>query len=166
MAEAKKWYAIYTKIHREKTTAALLERKNIETFCPLQKKVSQWSDRKKILMQPLFTSYVFVRASISEHLIIRQTSGVLNFVYWLGKPAVIRDEEIVAIQTFMRQHADLRLERIGVKINDRVRVMHGPIAMQEGRVVKLGNATVKIALPTLGFVMVAEINKKNVEVLV
>ena len=82
----KKWYAIYVNSRHEKKVASLLESKLVEIFLPLQKKTKQWSDRKKIVLEPLFTSYLFVRIQETEKEKVRETSGVLNFVYWLGKP--------------------------------------------------------------------------------
>ena len=57
----KKWYALYTKPRWEKKIDSVLIRKGVESWCPLQKIERQWSDRKKIIEDPLFKSYVFVR---------------------------------------------------------------------------------------------------------
>src|SRR5215211_2634080 len=98
MINESKWYAVYTKPRWEKKVADLLTRKQIENYCPLNKVKRQWSDRKKIVMEPLFQSYVFVRVPKNMLTMVRETSGVLNFVYWLQKPAIIRDEEIDLIK--------------------------------------------------------------------
>jgi transcription antitermination factor NusG len=79
----KKWYAIYVNSRHEKKVASLLESKLVEIFLPLQKKTKQWSDRKKIVLEPLFTSYLFVRIQETEKEKVRETSGVLNFVIGL-----------------------------------------------------------------------------------
>ena len=71
MNEDKNWYAVYTKPRWEKKVAGLLERKGIESYCPLNKVQRQWSDRKKIVMEPLFQSYVFVHVGAGEHLGVR-----------------------------------------------------------------------------------------------
>jgi transcription antitermination factor NusG len=97
----KKWYAVYTRPRWEKKVADLLVRKHIDNYCPLNKVVRQWADRKKLVLEPLFTSYVFVHTTPQEHLAIKQTDGILNFVFWLGQPAVIRDEEIDTIKLFL-----------------------------------------------------------------
>src|SRR5258706_5427248 len=94
----KQWYALYTRPRWEKKVADLLEKKKVEVYCPLNKVKRQWADRKKIVYEPLFASYVFVYVSEREELNIKQTDGVINFVYWLNKPAVIRNEEIDTIR--------------------------------------------------------------------
>jgi transcription antitermination factor NusG len=163
MIKDKMWYAVYTKPRWEKKVADLLTRKNIENYCPLNKVQRQWSDRKKIVMEPLFQSYVFVNVSNKEHLLVRETSGVLNFVYWLQKPAVIRDEEIGMIKKFLNEYHHVQVERSVVNLNDKVRVLGGPLMMREGNVLEIKNKTVKVLLPTMGYTLVAEIEKSNIE---
>ena len=60
MTEEKYWYALYTKPRWEKKIDAALLKKGIEAWCPLQKIEKQWSDRKKIIEEPLFKSYIFI----------------------------------------------------------------------------------------------------------
>ena len=157
------WYALYTKPRWEKKVADLLARKKIENYCPLNRVQKQWSDRKKIIMEPLFRSYVFVRISESQQLSIRQTDGVINFVYWLGKPALIRDNEIDVIKRFLHDYENVQLEKAEVNLNDTVRVTHGPLLFREGNVVEVKHKSVKVLLPSLGFTLVAELDKTHIE---
>src|SRR4051812_47816627 len=99
-----KWYAVYTRPRWEKKVAEILSSKKIENYCPLNKVVRQWSDRKKIVHEPLFTSYVFVHVEDGKLGKLRQIDGIINMVYWLGKPAVIRDVEIETIKRFLNDH--------------------------------------------------------------
>jgi transcription antitermination factor NusG len=165
MTENKNWYAVYTKPRWEKKVAALLTREEIENYCPLNKVQRQWSDRKKIVLEPLFTSYVFVRVSESEHAQLKKTDGVINMVYWLGKPAVIRDNEISMIKSFLDEYTNVKLEKTPININDRVRIVAGPLMDMEGQVMVLKNRSVKIILPSLGYMMHAEVETDNVKVI-
>jgi len=157
------WYAVYTKPRWEKKVAGLLTRKNIENYCPLNKVQKQWSDRKKIVMEPLFQSYVFVNVSSIEQLMVRETTGVLNFVYWLQKPAMIREEEIDVIKRFLNEYHNVQIEKSTVNLNDKVRIVGGPLMMREGNVLEIKNKTVKVLLPTMGYTLVAEIEKSNIQ---
>lgn len=161
MTEEKKWYAVYTKPRSEKKVADLLTKKGIENYCPLNRVKKQWSDRKKIIYLPLFTSYVFVHASLEEQLKVLQTDGILNFVYWLNKPAVIKNDEIDIIKRFLNEYSFIRLKKATVNINDKVRIVTGPLMEQEGQVISIKNKTIKIILPTLGYWMYAEIEAGN-----
>src|SRR4030095_10825822 len=112
------WYVLYTKPRWEKKVSGLLTKKQVENYCPLNRVLRQWSDRKKIVFEPLFKSYVFVRIPDNRLTEIRLTVGVINFVYWLGKPAIVRDNEIIMIRRFMNDHTNVQLERIHVELTD------------------------------------------------
>ncbi|HVX26897.1 MAG TPA: UpxY family transcription antiterminator, partial [Parafilimonas sp.] len=87
MAENNKsWYAVYTKPRWEKKVNSKLLNKGIESWCPVQKLQRQWSDRKKIIEDPLFKSYVFVHISDAEKSKVLNTEGIIQFVYYLKKP--------------------------------------------------------------------------------
>lgn len=158
-----KWYAVYTKPRWEKKVAELLSRTEVQYYCPLNKVVKQWSDRKKVVEEPLFTSYVFVKVNTKLQTIVRQIDGVINFVYWLGKPAIIKDEDIELIKRFLNEHSNVRLERTQFNIDDSVRILNGPFMEFEAKVIKVNNKTVNVILPSLGYTMIAE--KENVKVI-
>ena len=161
----KNWYAVYTKPLWEKKVFKNLERKNIEAYCPVVKSQRQWSDRKKIIESPLFTSYVFVRISEADKLSVKQTDGVVNFVYWLKQPAVIQSEEIEVIKRFQNEHSTLRIEKTAVNLNDSVRILNGPLMEREGNIIEIKHKTIKVLLPSLGYTLLVEIEKTNVEIL-
>jgi len=160
-----KWYALCTRPRREKKVAEILARKKIENYCPLNKVVHQWSDRKKVLLEPLFTSYVFVRTTEKLLPDIRKVNGIINFVYWLSKPAIIRNEEIDCIKNFLNEHNNVHLEKTPIGINDIVRVTKGALMEYEGNVIAVKNKTVKIILPSLGYMMIAEVEKTSVKLI-
>jgi transcriptional antiterminator NusG len=160
----KNWYAVYTKSRCEKRVSALLSKKKIENYCPLNRLTGQ-SIQKKSALEPLFPSYVFVNITEMEMAAIRQTSDVVNFVYWLGRPAVIKDVEIESIQHFVSEHTDVLLEKTAVNVSDMVRIVSGPAMEFEGNVVSIKNNKVKVTLPSLGVMMTADVQKSNVELL-
>lgn len=165
MNENKKWFALYTRPRWEKKVAEILTRRKIENYCPLNKVVRQWSDRKKVIQEPLFTSYVFVRVSEPDVTSLKRFNGVINPVYWLGKPAVIRDSEIDTVRKFLSEYSNIKLEKTPVNVHDKIRVLSGPLMDLEGKVLSIANNTVKITLPSLGYMMFAELETSNVEVM-
>lgn len=161
----RKWFAVYTKSQCEKKVAGLFAKKDIEHYCPLNRIVRQWSDRKKIIMEPLFKSYVFVRIHDRQANDVLKTDGVINFVHWLQKPAVIRDEEIEAIRQFMAQNEHVQLEKTEVRVNDQVKIIYGPFVDQFGKVVEVEEKTVKMILPAMGYALVVKVPKERVRFL-
>ena len=157
-----RWYVVYTKPRWEKKVAGLLEKKTLEHYCPLNKVVRQWHDRKKTLLEPLFTSYVFVRATPRQHSYIKAIPGVVNFIHWLGKPAVVRDEEIQSVKDFLDEHNSVDVEKISVNLHDTVKIIRGPFMHQEGKIIQVTNNTVKIELPSMGYALVAKVSKAHI----
>ena len=157
-----RWYAVYTKPRWEKKVTDFLNLKEIECYCPLNKVIRQWSDRKKVLYEPLMKSYVFVHVSENKIRQGKEEDGIINLVHWLGVPAVIKDQEIEAIKAFLNEHSNVKLDKLQVGINDAVRVSKGFLQDRQGTVVALKNNMVRVALPSLGYVMYADLEKSSV----
>src|SRR5665647_1358444 len=96
----KNWYAVYTKPHYEKKVASLFTKRKIENFCPLNCIKIQSFRRGKTIKEPLFKSYVFVNLTLNEITQIKEIDGVISLLYWVGKPAIIKEDEIEAIREF------------------------------------------------------------------
>lgn len=160
-----KWYAIYVKPRTEKKVDAALTLKGIKTYCPLQKIQKQWSDRKKIVEEPLFKSYVFVNIKFEQNRDeVLITPNVLNFVKYLRQPAVIRDEDIDTIKRFLLED-EVKIETQSIQsfnINTKIKVRNGVFIDAEGTVVKLSNKTVYVLLESLETVLVVEFKKEHI----
>lgn len=159
--QVNKWFVIYTKPRWEKKVYKLLTENDFEAYCPINKVRKKWSDRYKIVEVPLFTSYVFVRIDATMTTKVRMIDGVLNFVYWNGKPAVVKDFEIDNIKKFLGEYEYVDLESIDFKPDDNVLIASGAFMDMEGKVLKqLGNF-VEIEIKSLGFKLVAKVEKTN-----
>jgi len=153
----KKWYALYVHSRQEKKVAKLLSMLEIENYLPLQRITRQWSDRKKVVEEPLFRSYVFIRIEESIKEKIRNIDGVLNFVYWLGKPAVIKDAEILVIREFLNEYENIEVQQIAPRLNSTVSICEGPFTDQVGKVIMVGKHKVKVLIESMGFMLLAEV---------
>lgn len=157
----RKWLAIYTRPRWEKKVNQLLNDKGFESYCPLNKVRRKWSDRVKVVEEPLFKSYVFVKVSDDDRTEIRMTPGAINFVYWQGKPAVIREKEIAAIKRFLGEYENVEAHQMEIKQNQRVRVTNGILMDHEGEVLDIRHKKVKIAIDSLGYILVAYIDRSK-----
>ena len=112
------WYVIYTKPKWEKKVAEQLAEAGIDCYCPLITQIRQWSDRKKKVEVPLFNSYVFVQLDESERNSVFQSAGVVRYLFWLGKPAIVRHEEIEVIKKWINTSdaADIMVDRYKIGI--------------------------------------------------
>jgi len=159
------WYAIYTKPRWEKKVHYLLSEKKIESYCPLNKVRKKWSDRMKIVEEPLFKSYVFAKVSEDERTKVRMTAGVMNFVYWQGKPAIIPAKEIETIRKFMNEYENVMAEPIQLKEDGKVIIRQGLFMDQEAKILKIEGNRVKVIIESIGYTLVASIDKKNLSTL-
>ncbi|MEJ8816988.1 UpxY family transcription antiterminator [Lacibacter sp. H407] len=166
MNESKHWYAVYTKPRWEKKICAQLEKKGLVYYCPMNKVRRKWSDRYKIIEEPLFKSYVFVQVSEEEKTRVRLTDGVVNFLYWNGKPGIIKDEEIEVIRKFLNEYEQVEVRPISLAAGEKVRVKTGLLMDKEGIVIKVLNNRAFVVLESLGYELTAQFEKSNLEVVV
>ena len=155
----RKWLALYSRPRWEKKVAQLLTEKGLESYCPVNKVRRKWSDRVKLVEEPLFKSYVFVRVTDEDRTAVRMTPGVINFVYWNGKPALIKEKEINAIKQFLNDYENVEVKPIKLELNQRVKITKGPLMDQEGQVLELQRKTVKVAIDSLGYLLIAHIDR-------
>ena len=161
----KKWFAIYTKPRWEKKVDKLLHEKGMESYCPLQKIQRQWSDRKKIVEEPLFKSYVFVRISDDEQTALRMVNGVVNFVYWMGKPAIIKDKEIQIIRQFMNEYDNVEATQSSIEAGNKVVVQSGVLMGKSGTVKQVFHKKVEVFIESIGFTLTAYVDKSKIKLL-
>jgi transcription antitermination factor NusG len=144
---------------------ALLSEKKIESYCPLNKVRKKWSDRMKTVEEPLFRSYVFARVNEEEQTKVRLTPGVMNFVYWQGKPAIIPAKEIETIRKFLNEYENVMTEPIQLKEDGRVTIRQGLFMDHEAKILKIEGNRVKVEIQSIGYSLVALIDKKNLSTL-
>jgi transcription antitermination factor NusG len=158
------WYVVYTKPRWEKKVFTLLTDKNIEAYCPLNKVRRKWSDRIKWVEEPLFKSYVFVKVATEELTEVRMINGVVNFVYWLGKPAIVKNKEIEIIRKFLNDYEEVWTEPIELQKDARVVITRGAFMDKEARVVKVSHNKVRVLIESIGYSLVAIVARSNVDV--
>jgi transcription antitermination factor NusG len=162
--DKRRWYVVYTKPRWEKKVYRLFEERGIEAYCPLNRVRKKWSDRIKWVDEPLFKSYVFVSVAEDDLSEIRLVNGVVNFVYWLGKPAVVKDKEIEIIRKFLNEYEDVRVEPVELKKDTKVTIRKGVLMDKEAKVMKVLNNRVQVVIESIGFVLVAVVDKSNIAV--
>ncbi len=150
------WYAVYTRPRSEKKVAATLADRGVHTWCPLQRVRKHYHDRIKFIEQPVFSSYVFVQISDQDRAVVLADPNVVNFVRHCGKPAVIRDKEIVQLQRFLTVYAGYAFQLSEIGAGDTVRISEGPFADYTGIVVKKKKHKASIRLELFNAYLVAE----------
>ena len=143
------WFVIYTKSRNEKKVAELLQKNGVEVFCPLVKLKKNWSDRKKIVETPLFNSYVFVNLSEKDRNVVFNVPGVIRYVFWLNKPAIVRDYEIESLKAMLSETMDsFSIENY--QIGDTIKISEGAFKGVEGVIEKQTNTKLHLILENVG----------------
>ncbi len=130
------WYALYTRSRHEKIVTEELRKKQLESFLPLRKITRQWSDRKKIIEEPLFKGYLFVRIPLSERLRVLNTVGVVQFVCSRGvEPVTVPEKELLTIKNFIE--SNIQMDPFPyLKEGEKVYIRSGPFKGAEGFIIR------------------------------
>ena len=157
----RKWLVVKTKANAEKKVYERLVAKGMEVYLPLYSTVSQWSDRKKKIQKPLISSTVFVFINEEERELLWNVVGVSGMLYFLGKPAVVREEEIQTLKQLLEGELYEGVEwKNAVAVGEEVEITGGNFKGLRGIVVEEANAQkVIVALKGMGAQVVFTLKK-------
>ena len=144
------WYVLYTKARQEKKVSDSLNAIGIKAYCPLVTVVKKWSDRKKKVEVPLINSYVFVDIEANNRDAVFEVSGIVRYLFWLGKPAMVRAIEIEALQESL-EGIVASFEVSALQKDTIYKIPEGPFQGFEGVVRNVNATTIQLLLVDLGF---------------
>ena len=153
------WYVVYTKPKWEKKVAERLNEIGVVAYCPLVAKERQWSDRKKVVNVPLFNSYIFVQIEEQERNRVFEIPGAVRYLFWLGKPAMVKDSEIETIQNWLSAPATYEVSLDEWKKGDKIVLESGPFASQSAIIQEVKQNHYIMILESLGCVL--RVDKKE-----
>ena len=158
------WYALYTRSRCEKVVEEGLGRKGIKTFLPIRKITRRWSDRKKIIEDPLFKGYVFVQIPWKARWEVLNTVGTVRFIGPKhSHPTVVPEKDLLIIQRFIEEK--LQIDPFPyLREGERVYIRSGPFKGAEGFIVRKNrNCRLVISLDLLMQSISIEIDQACVE---
>ena len=132
----KRWYALYTKPRFEKRAEKELLAKHIETYLPLEKRLKQWSDRKKWVHEPLIRSYIFVHVDRTELEKAYRTPGILTVVKFEGEPAPVQDKQIQALKDILNSKEIYEVTSENFELGENVEIIEGDLKGLKGEMIK------------------------------
>ncbi len=147
------WYVVYTKPKWEKKVAERLNEIDVVAYCPLITKMSQWSDRKKKISVPLFNSYIFVQIEDRDRNRVFEVHGAVRYLFWLGKPAIVKDSEIETIQNWLSAPEDFEITLSDWKKGDKIVLESGPFISQSAIIQEVKQNHYTLILESLGCVL-------------
>lgn len=139
------WYVLYTSPRAEKQVKERIDAMGVECWLPLHRSPRVWSDRVKMVDVPLFNSYLFVHCTDLELRSLVRVYGVARIVYYNGKPAVVRQNEIDAINEFLEKASEHALCP-----GEEVEILCGAMKHISGKVKKIKKNHLVLYLEQLG----------------
>ena len=150
-----KWYVIYTKRNYEIRVSNALNAIGIHAYCPVFEQVKQYSDRKKKVEKPLLPSYVLVNISEKDRVNVFSIPGVVRYLFWLGKPAEVRPEEIEILKRELQ--GCFSIPDIDLKKGDDFTLPSGLFKGFKGKIINLSKNKLKLELKNIGLFMTVNV---------
>ena len=159
------WYVLYTKPKNEKKVAERLTAAGYNVYCPLHKVKRQWSDRVKIIEEPLFKGYLFIQVEDHKRDQVFSFPGTVRYLFWLRRPALVRDAEIKTIQKWLGEYAHEDIDISDILPGDYVRITSGPFTGEQAVLLDKTNKKAVVQLKELGIQLSLSLTNSSLSVL-
>tara|TARA_X000000950_G_scaffold119545_1_gene149782 strand:+ start:1571 stop:2068 length:498 start_codon:yes stop_codon:yes gene_type:complete len=144
-----RWHVLYTKPRHEIKALERLVQNGFEVYCPMKTTLKQWSDRKKKVSEPLLPSYIFIKTTEKKRAIPLTDPSVLNYIFWLGKPAIVRESEIDTLKGIISKDKVQEFEVRKLKVGDEIDIIKGQIREKKATIKHISNNYIKAELKEL-----------------
>ena len=145
------WHVIYTKARAEKKVEERLNDFGIKAYCPVKQDIKQWSDRKKKILVPVLPSMVLVNIDDKQRNKVFDIPGVVRYMFWLGKHAIVKEQEVDSLKTLLTQNNIVSQDTIALKVGEKIDVPG--FENQSGIIKKISPNKIWVILKNLGYVI-------------
>jgi len=145
------WHVIYTKPRAEKKVEERLNNFGIEAYCPVKQEVRQWSDRNKKILVPVLPSMVLVNIDEKERNKVFDIPGVVRYMFWLGKHAIVKNDEVDSLKKLLTQNNIVSQDTVALKVGEKIDVPG--FENQIGIINKISTNKIWVVLKDLGYVI-------------
>ncbi len=149
----KQWFILVVKARNEIKVAEQLTDRGFTIYCPTKKEIKHWSDRKKTVHTPLFPSYVFIQLTSKERNNVFTVPGIVRYLFWLGKPAVVQDAEMDTLQKWLANDAVDQVSLAQLHPGENITIKHGVLKDKKAVIQQVNGKRVKLAIQGLGIVV-------------
>ena len=153
------WFALYTQPRAEKQVQKRLEEQGFETYLPINRRLKQWSDRKKWVEEPLFRSYIFINTILElNYYNIINTNGVVKFVGLADKATPIPESQIHLVKSLLANYDDIEGTDELLIPGSEIEVIAGPLLGMKGILVSFkGTQRVAVKFEQLDCTLVIQL---------
>ncbi|MGH2643491.1 MAG: antitermination protein NusG, partial [Chitinophagaceae bacterium] len=104
----------------------------------------------------VFRSYIFVHLKNykTDSIPVLETAGAVRFLWWLGKPGIIRNSEIENIKKFLHQYEQASIN-VEYKVGEKVAITAGPMKEKQGTIIDIQNKKAVLYIDSIGMRLTA-----------
>ncbi len=130
-----KWYVLYTKPRHEKFVEKEFLKRGIDAFTPKISLRKKWSDRAKVVEEPLFKGYCFAKFPLKKKRDIISQPGVMDIINFNHEYVPVEDSVINSLKLIVE--SDLKIDPCPyIAKGDLVSIRKGPFKGLEGYVLE------------------------------
>ena len=157
------WYVLHTKPRHEKKVAQRLSEAGYTVYCPLQKVSRKWSDRTKVVEEPLFRSYIFIQIEDARRDEVFSFPGTVRYLFWLRRPAQVRQVEINTIRKWLGEYDHELISIEDFQLGQKVKITSGQLMNEEGVLIDTGRNYAIVQLQTMGIQVRLDLKRNPLE---
>jgi transcription antitermination factor NusG len=125
-------------------------------------KISQWSDRKKKITEPLLNGYIFIFSNEKERILSLEQPSIVRCLSQRGRPARIPEWQIDNLKRMLQTNAEFQIKE-GLTPGVKVKIKEGPFQGVIGVVqeAEIGKAIV-VSIDLLNRSVIAHLPKGSI----
>lgn len=151
------WYVICTRPNTELKVTSQLNSLGINAYCPSYSFIKKYSDRKKKAEKPLMPRYVFVKMLEKDRTNVFAIPNVIRYLFWLGKPAIVRHEEIEILKNELEGYQSIS-NKSSLNVGNDFAISCGPFKGINGKILNFSNNSIKLELKSIGLFLTVNIS--------
>jgi transcription elongation factor/antiterminator RfaH len=148
----RRWYTVYTQLHREFRAQAQLQNQNYHVYLPRRNKTVRHARKLKMVPAAFFPRYLFIALdlAVDQWRNVNNTFGVCSLIMAGEQPRPVPQGVVEAMIAATDSEGLLSFER-DLKIGDQVRFLAGPFADRLGTIERLDDiGRVRVLLDIMG----------------
>ena len=119
----------------------------------------------KVVEEPLFKGYLFIQVEDKRRDEVFNYPGTVCYLFWLRRPAVVREQEIATIQKWLGQYGHDRIQVNVSTPGTYVRITSGKFMNEEGVLLDISGSKALVQLKEMGIQLSLDLSQNELQAL-
>jgi len=162
-SDTPRWFAVVTKYKCEKSVLRTLDLKGIKAAVPQQEIIRLYGKRKRKVVIPVISCYVFVKITSHEYVKVLETDNVAKFVSFNKELISIPENEIELLKKIAGEYTQpISFTPLTYQKGDEVEIISGQLTGLKGSLISIqGKRKFIVELKNMGFSLHLQVEPKN-----